>query len=87
MTLQLEIWSFVLLLRFPITLFDSANFMKNANRFEECNVFGKGKCEISAHSRGEKLRCKFLAKKSAKLVANTKVQIFGREKCKTHRQF
>ena len=28
-----------------ITPFDSA---KNANRFEKCNVFGNGKCELSA---------------------------------------
>ena len=38
-------------------------------------------------SRGEKLRRKFLARKSAKFFANTEVQIFGKEKCKTHRQF
>ena len=40
-------------------------------------------------SRGEKLRCKFLARKrlSAKLFVNTKVDIFGKERCKTHRQF
>ena len=30
--------------------------------------------------RGEKLRCTFLARKSAKLFANTKVHIFGKEK-------
>ena len=33
------------------------------------------------------LRCNFLARKSAKLFANTKVQIFGKERCKIHRQF
>ena len=38
-------------------------------------------------SRGEKLRCKFLARKSAKLFANTKVEFFGKERCKIHRQF
>ena len=26
----------------------SANFTKNGNCFEECNVFGNGKCELSA---------------------------------------
>ena len=30
---------------------------------------------------------KILARKRAKLFANTKVQFFGKEKCKTHRQF
>ena len=54
--------------------------------FEECNVFGNGKCELSAIQEA-KLRCNFLARKSAKFFANTKVQIFGKEKCKTHRQF
>ena len=36
---------------------------------------------------GENWGANFLARKSAKLVANTKVHIFGKEKCKTHRQF
>ena len=46
--MQPEIRSFALLLRTPVTPFDSANFAKNANCFEECNVFGNGKCELSA---------------------------------------
>ena len=64
-----------------ITPFDSA---KNANRFEKCNVFGNGKCELSAIQEGEVqivwqekaqntspiLRCTFLARRSAKLIAN-----------------
>ena len=29
----------------------------------------------------------FVGKESAKLFNNTKVQIYGKEKCKTHRQF
>ena len=36
----------------PVTSFDSANFTKNANCFEECNVFGNGKCELSANQAG-----------------------------------
>ena len=36
--------------------------------------------------RGEK-RCNILARKSTKLFANTKVEIFGKERCKIHRQF
>ena len=56
--MQPEIRSFVLLLRSPVTPFDSgARFTKNANCFEECNVFGNGKCELSAiQDAWEKLR-------------------------------
>ena len=36
--------------------------------------------------RGE-TKVQILARKSAKLFANTKVQIFGKERCKIHRQF
>ena len=44
---------FVSVLRSPVTPFDrgktkSANFTKNGNCFEECNVLGNGKCELSA---------------------------------------
>ena len=67
-----------------ITPFDSA---KNANRFEKCNVFGNGKCEVSAIQEGRNRGANCLARKRAKHVANTKVHIFGKEKCKTHRQF
>ena len=52
---QPKIRSLVSVLRSPVTPFDrgktiakSANFTKNANCFEECNVFGNGKCELSA---------------------------------------
>ena len=51
-TVQPEIRSFVLLLRFPVTPFDSANFTKNVSCFEECNVFGSGRCELSAIQEG-----------------------------------
>ena len=51
-----------------ITPFDSA---KNANRFKKCNVFGNGKCELSAIQEGRNWGANFLARKSAKLVANT----------------
>ena len=81
----MEIRSFVSVLRSPVTPFDRSK-TKNANCFKECNVFGSGKCELSAIQDGRK-RCKFLARKSAKLFANTKVPIFGKEMCKTHRQF
>ena len=51
--MQPEIRSYVSVLRSPVMPFDrgktkSANFTKNANCFEECNVFGNGKCEVSA---------------------------------------
>ena len=68
-------------------IWQKQNFAANdAYCFEECNVFGNEKCELNAIQEGRK-RCKFLARKSAKLFANTKVHIFGKEKCKTHRQF
>ena len=51
------------------------------NCFEECNVFGNGKCELSC-PRGEKPRCKGLARKSAKLFANTKGANFWQGKVK-----
>ena len=66
-----------------ITPLDSA---KNANRFEKCNVFGNRKCELSAiqerrnwganfwqgkaQNSSQLLRCTFLARRSAKLIAN-----------------
>ena len=66
-----------------ITPLDSA---ENTNCFEKCNVFGNGKCELSAFQKvrnwGAKfwqgkaqnsspiLRCTFLARRSAKLLAN-----------------
>ena len=66
-----------------ITPFDSA---KNTICFKKCNVFGNGKCELSAFQKvrnwGAKfwqgkaqnsspiLRCTFLARRSAKLIAN-----------------
>ena len=71
-TLKREIRSVVSVLRSHATQpFDrgktkSANFTKNGNCFEECNVLGNGKCELSPIE----LRCKFLARKSAKLIAN-----------------
>ena len=61
--------------------------------YEECELFRRvqrfwqRKVWTQRRSRGEKLRCKVLARKSAKLFANIKVQVFGKEKCKTHRQF
>ena len=64
----------------------AANDAYSAYCFEESNVFGNGKCELSAIQEWGK-RCNFLARKSAKLFANTKVLIFGKEKCKTHHQF
>ena len=84
-TVQPKIRSFVSVLRSRVTPFDRSK-MKDANCFAECIVFGNGKCELSAIQEGRKT-CKFLARKSAKLFANTKVHIFGKEKCKTHRQF
>ena len=50
--MQPEIGSFVLLLRSLVTPFDSANFTKNANCFQECNVFINGECGLSAIQEG-----------------------------------
>ena len=47
---QPEIRSFVLLLRTPVTPLDSANFTKNANCFEECNVFGNESVSVLARN-------------------------------------
>ena len=45
--MQPEIRSFVSVLRSPVTPFDRSK-TKNANCFEERNVFGNGKCDLSA---------------------------------------
>ena len=58
---QPEIPSFVSVLRSPVTPFDRSK-TKNAKCFEECNVFGNGKCELCTIQEGRK-RCKFLARK------------------------
>ena len=55
--------------------------------FRRAQPFWQRKVWTQRPSRGEKLRCKFLARKSAKLFSNSKVQIFGKERCKIHRQF
>ena len=69
-TVQPEIRSFFFfpVLRSPVTPFDSSK-TKNANCFEECNVFGNGKCKLSAIQEGRN-RCKYLSRKSAKPFAN-----------------
>ena len=50
---QPEIRSFVLLLRSPVTPFDSANFTKNANCFEECSVLATESVNSAPFKRGE----------------------------------
>ena len=84
-TVQPEIRSFVSVLRSPVTLFDRSK-TKNANCFKE-QRFWQRKLWTQCPSRGEKLRCTFLARKSAKLFANSKVEMFVKERCKIHRQF
>ena len=56
-------------------------------QFRRAQRFWQRKVWSQRPSRGEKLRCKLLAWKSAKLFANTKVEIFGKERCKIHLQF
>ena len=55
--------------------------------FRRAQRFWQRKEWTQRPSKGEKLRCKFLARKSAKLFAKTKVDIFGKKRCKIHRQF
>ena len=50
-TVQPEIRSFVPVLRSPVTPLDRST-TKNANCFKERNVFGNGKCELSALQEG-----------------------------------
>ena len=51
MLVQPEIRSLVSVLRSPVTPFDRSK-TKNANCFEERNVFGNGKCDLSALQEG-----------------------------------
>ena len=75
-----------LVLRSHVTPFDRSK-EKNLELFRRVQRFWQRKVRSQHHSRGEKVRCIFLARRSAKFFANTKVQIFDKEKCKTHRQF
>ena len=57
--MQPEIRSFVSVLRSHVTPFDRSK-TKKANCFEECSVFGNGKCELSAiQERSPRKRCQF----------------------------
>ena len=55
--------------------------------FRRAQRFWQRKLWTQCPSRGENLSIKFLARKNAKLFANTKVEIFGKKRCKFHRQF
>ena len=68
--MQTEIRSFVLLLRSPVTPFDSANFTKMRTVSKSATFLETESVNSVPFKRGE-----------------TKVQIFGKEKCKTHRPF
>ena len=50
--------------------------------FRKCNVVGNGKCEFSANQEARNWGANFLARKSAKLVANSKVHILARRSAK-----
>ena len=75
----------VCLLRSPVTPFDRSK-TKTPKCSGRAQRFRQRKVCTQRPSRGETLRCKFLARKGAKLFANTKVHIFGKEMCKIHRQ-
>ena len=82
--MQPEIRSFALLLRSPVN--HAIWQCEECEPFEKRNVFGNGKCEFSANQEGRNwgaifwqgkaqnsspiLRCTFLARRSAKLIAN-----------------
>ena len=84
-TVQPEIPWFALLLRSPVN--HAIWQCKECEPFRKVERFWQRKVWTQRHSRVEKLRCNFLARKSAKLFVKTVVHIFGKEKCKTHRQF
>ena len=73
-TVQPEIRPFDSVLRSLVTPFDKSK-TKNENCVEERNVFGNGKCGLSAIQEG---------RNSGEI---TKVDIFGKERCKMHCQF
>ena len=81
-TVQPEIRPFVSVLRSPVTPFHRSD--------EECELFRRvqriyvqRKCERSAIQEGSpRKRCTILARKSAKLFANTKVHILARKSAK-----
>ena len=73
--MQPEIRSFLSVLRSPVTPFDRSK-TKNANYFEECNVFLATESVNSAPFKRGESKVQSLARKSAKLYANTKVHIF-----------
>ena len=63
-TVQSKVRSFVSVLQSPVTPFDRSKTKKG--NCSESATFGNGRCEwTQPHSRGEKLRCNFLAGKSA----------------------
>ena len=68
--MQPEIRSFVSVLRSDVTPFDRSK-SKNANCFEERNVFANGKCELSAIYEGRNQGANFWQGKVQKLSANT----------------
>ena len=80
--MQPEIRSFVSVLRSPVTPFDRSD--KKCDLFRRVQrIYVQRKCELSAIQEGSpRKRCKFLARKSAKLFANTKVHILARRSAK-----
>ena len=80
--MQPEVRSFCFGASIPCHAFDRSK-TKNANCFGKRNLFGNGKCELSPLQEGRNYgQCKFLARKSAKLFANTKVEILARKGAK-----
>ena len=81
-TVQPEIRSFVSVLRSPVTPFDRSDEEYELFRRVQ-RIYVQRKCELSAIQEGSpRKRCKSLARKIAKLFANTKVHIFERKSAK-----
>ena len=74
--------------RSPVTPCHLTEAMKNANCFEECNVFGNGKCELSAiQEASPRKRCNFLARKVQNSSPILRCTFLARKSAKTHGQF
>ena len=90
-TVQPEVRSFFSVLRSPVTpsgrgktIAKSANFTKNANCFEECNVLATESVNSAPFHRGETKVQNFW---QGKVQNPSPIQRFGKEKCKLLRQF
>ena len=85
--MQLEIRSFVSVLRSPSLSRHLTEATKNAKSFEECNVFGTESVNSSLFKRGVQERGENVWQGKCKTLRQYYGAHFGKEMCKTHRQF